>query len=144
MLPDDSDLKQRFKTETKKCSGSEELGSWMKNNLSMGSIDVNIMTKLDKQNYFKGEKLPFEYKDAHAALRGYANSTLESSIILSAGINPTLYGYAGQFEDFYPDENGKIKRKLYLKLVIIDRLLFKENFLQKKGYGFQNIGLNQA
>ncbi len=133
MLPDDSDLKQRFKTETKKCSGSEELGSWMKNNLSMGSIDVNIMTKLDKQNYFKGEKLPFEYKDAHAALRGYANSTLESSIILSAGINPTLYGYAGQFEDFYPDENGKIKKKIVLKVSDYRSAFIQGKFLAKKG-----------
>lgn len=30
----------------------------LKDNLSMGSIDVNIMTKVDKKNYFKKEELP--------------------------------------------------------------------------------------
>ena len=37
------------------------------------------VTKLDKQNYIKNEILPTEYNDAHAALRGYANSKLNSS-----------------------------------------------------------------
>ena len=46
----------------------------------MGSIDVNIMTKVDKTNYFKKEELPSEYNDAHAGLRGYANSDLASSV----------------------------------------------------------------
>ena len=38
----------------------------------MGSIDVNIMTKVDKENRFNNEKLPVEYNDAHAALRAGA------------------------------------------------------------------------
>ena len=64
------------------------------------SGDVNIMTKIDKDNYLKQEKLPVEYNDAHAALRGFAMSNLESSMVLSAGMNPRLYGYLEQFEDF--------------------------------------------
>ena len=77
----------------------------------MGSIDVNIMTKLDRENYRDNEKLPVEYNDAHAALRGYANSDLSSSIVFSAGMNPRLYGYAQQFDDFYPNVNGELKNK---------------------------------
>ncbi|HDZ11292.1 MAG TPA: hypothetical protein ENH53_03690, partial [Bacteroidetes bacterium] len=103
MLPDGSTLKQEFKNLTAKYFNLNEIGNWIKDNLSIGSIDVNIMTKIDKDNYTKEEKLPVEYNDAHAALRGYAKSELNSSIILSAGMNPKLYSYIEQFEDFYPD-----------------------------------------
>ena len=42
-----------------------------------GSIDVNIMSKLDRTNYAKdGTILSDEFNDAKAALRGYAESTL--------------------------------------------------------------------
>lgn len=133
MLPDNSTLKQRFNSKMKKCSDLNEVGNWIKNNLSMGSIDVNIMTKLDKENYFNGKKLPTEYNDAHAALRGYANSSLESSIILSAGINPKLYGYFEQFEDFYPDEDGKLKKKIVLKVSDYRSAFIQGKFLAKKG-----------
>ena len=109
MLPDSLAIKQEFKNLTAKYLNLNEIGNWIKDNLSMGSIDVNIMTKLDKENYVDDEKLPAEYNDAHAALRGYANSDLNSSIVFSAGMNPRLYSYIEQFEDFYPDKNGKIK-----------------------------------
>ncbi|MGD9128776.1 MAG: hypothetical protein PVH19_15475, partial [Planctomycetia bacterium] len=41
-----------------------------------GSIDVNIMSKVDRHTYRNGEKLPAGFSDALAALRGYAKSTL--------------------------------------------------------------------
>jgi len=56
-----------------------------------GTIDVNIMTKLDRDIYRNGKKLAPEFADAMAALRGYANSSLTSSIIFSAGINNRVY-----------------------------------------------------
>ena len=87
MLPDSSAIKQEFSSLTEKYFNLNEIKNWIKDNLSIGSIDVNIMTKIDKTNYLKGEKLPIEYNDAHAALRGYAKSDLKSSIILSAGMN---------------------------------------------------------
>ncbi len=99
----------------------------------MGSIDVNIMTKLDKENYINDAKLPAEYNDARAALRGYANSDLASSIILSAGMSPRLYGYFEQFEDFYPDENGEIKKKIVLKVSDYRSAFVQGKFLAKKG-----------
>lgn len=71
-----------------------ELQKILRKEVMPGSIDVNIMTKLDKPNYDKnGEKLPPEFNDAHAALRGFAESDLESSIVFSAGMNPRLYSY---------------------------------------------------
>ena len=132
-LPDSSSIKQEFKSLTAKFFNLNEIRSWLKDNLSMGSIDVNIMTKLDKENFIKEEKLPVEYNDAHAALRGYANSDLKSSIILSAGMNPRLYGYMEQFEDFYPNENGEIIKKIVIKVSDYRSALIQGKFLAKKG-----------
>ena len=133
LLPDNSTLKQEFQKLTAKHFNLEEIRSWIKNNLSMGSIDVNIMTKIDKDNYFKGEKLPTEYNDAHAALRGFANSDLHSSIVLSAGMNPRLYGYMENFEDFYPNEKGEIKKKIILKVSDYRSALIQGRLFAKKG-----------
>ena len=133
MLPDSSSIKQEFNNLTAEYFDFNKIGDWLKDNLSMGSIDVNIMTKLDKENHINGEKLPVEYNDAHAALRGYANSDLRSSIILSAGMNPRLYSYMEQFEDFYPDEKGEIKKKIVLKVSDYRSALIQGKFLAKKG-----------
>ncbi len=133
LLPDTSALKQEFNRLTKDYFNVEEIKNWVKENLSMGSIDVNIMTKVDKDNYVKKEKLPTEFNDAHAALRGYANSDLESSLILSAGMNPRLYSYMEQFDDFYPDENRYIKKKIVLKVSDYRSALIQGKFLAKKG-----------
>ena len=133
MLPDSSIIKQEFKNLSAKYLNLNEIRSWINDNLSMGSIDVNIMTKVDKDNYIKNDKLPVEYNDAHAALRGYANSALSSSVILSAGMNPRLYSYFEQFEDFYPDENGEIKKKIVLKVSDYRSALIQGKFLAKKG-----------
>ncbi len=133
MLPDGSSIKKEFKNLTDKYFNINEAGDWIKDNLSLGSIDVNIMTKVDKVNYSKGEKLPSEYNDAHAALRGFAESDLLSSVILSAGMNPRLYSYIEQFEDFYPDENGNIKKKIVLKVSDFRSAFIQGKFLAKKG-----------
>jgi len=133
LLPDSSTIKNEFKKLTSRYLNKIEIDNWIKENLSMGSIDVNIMTKLDKENYKKEEKLSVEYNDAHAALRGYANSGLNSSIVFSAGINPKLYGYIAQFEDFYPNEKGEIKKKIILKVSDYRSAFIQGNFLAKKG-----------
>jgi len=133
MLPDNSTIKAEFKNLTANGINFSEIKKWASKNLTMGSIDVNIMTKVDKDNYIKKEKLPVEYNDAHAALRGYANSNLESSVILSAGMNPRLYAYIGKFDDFYPDENGVIKKKIILKVSDYRSALIQGKFLAKKG-----------
>lgn len=133
MLPDSSEVKQEFNRFIEKSFSFEELSSWLKENLSIGSIDVNIMTKVDKTNYFKKQELPSEYNDAHAGLRGYANSNLASSVIFSAGMNPRLYGYIAQFDDFFPEENGYIKKKIILKVSDYRSAIIQGKFLAKKG-----------
>lgn len=133
MLPGSSAVKQKFQNLTAERFDLIEVGSWIRENLSMGSIDVNIMTKLDKENYNNDEKMPLEYNDAYAALRGYANSDLKSSLILSAGLSPRLYSYFEQYDDFYPDDTGEIKKKIVLKVSDYRSAFIQGKFLAKKG-----------
>ena len=133
MLPDTASVKKEFNKRISDTFKFEDLSKWLKDNLSFGSVDVNIMTKVDKTNYFKKEELPSEYNDAHAGLRGYANSDLESSVIFSAGMNPRLYGYIAHFDDFFPDVNGNIKKKIVLKVSDYRSAIIQGKFLAKKG-----------
>ncbi|MCH6200695.1 hypothetical protein MMU07_14010 [Aquiflexum sp. LQ15W] len=112
----------------------EAIQSRLKAAISPGKIDVNIMTKVDKINFDKeGNELSREYSDALSALRGFAESDLESSVVFSAGMNPALYGYAEQFADFFPDLNGKIKKGIILKVSDYRSALIQGRFLAKKG-----------
>ncbi|MFN8258448.1 MAG: hypothetical protein U0W24_22360 [Bacteroidales bacterium] len=133
LLPDYSEIKNEFQKLINDKDYFSKIGDWIHHHLRPGSIDVNIMTKLDKDNYSKGEKLPVEFNDAHAALRGFANSKLKSSIILSAGMNPRLYAYIEQFNDFYPDEEGNLAKKVILKVSDYRSAIIQGKFLAKKG-----------
>ena len=110
-----------------------QIKHFLEQNLHPGSIDVNIMTKVDKDNYKKNEQLPVIFNDAHASLRGFANSKISSSMVLSAGMNPRLYSYIEEFDDFYPNENGIIKKKIILKVSDFRSAMIQGNFLAKKG-----------
>jgi hypothetical protein len=98
-----------------------------------GSIDVNIMAKGDRDVYRDGEKLPARFSDASAALRGFAQSVLASSIVFSAGMNPRLYGYAAEFPDFFPDDRGRLKKKIVLKVSDFHSAAVQGRFLAKRG-----------
>ncbi|TDQ30009.1 hypothetical protein [Tenacibaculum caenipelagi] len=133
MLPSSSTLKKEFKKLTESNVTLSEIKSWLDTHLVKGAIDVNIMTKVDKDNYIKGEQLPVEYNDAHAALRGFAKSNLSTSVVLSAGMNPRLYAYMSTFDDFYPTANGTFKKKIILKVSDYRSALIQGKFLAKKG-----------
>jgi hypothetical protein len=111
----------------------ENLLHFLEEHLSPGAIDVNIMTKVDKDNFIKNDPLPVEFNDAHAALRGFANSNLTSSVVLSAGMNPRLYSYFENFKDFFPDWNATLKKKIILKVSDFRSAMIQGNFLAKKG-----------
>lgn len=132
LLPDTKSIKEKF-TQMVENASLPDVKAWLQKNLGKGAIDVNIMTKLDKVNYQNGEALPSEFNDAHAALRGFANSTLCSSLVLSAGMNPRLYSYIENFEDFYPNANGEFKKKITLKVSDYRSALVQGRFLAKKG-----------
>jgi len=133
LLPDLSELKLKFENIVKSNISSQALYEWVERNLTAGSIDVNIMTKLDREIHVGTEKLPVEYNDAHAALRGFAQSTLSSSLVLSAGMNPRLYNYLETFKDFYPDSNGHLSKKIILKVSDYRSAIIQGKYLAKKG-----------
>lgn len=134
MLPNRSELKKNL--ESFIADGrhlGDSIRSFLEKNLRPGSVDVNIMTKVDKDNFDKGKQLPVTFNDAHAALRGFANSNLSSSLVLSAGMNPRLYSYLENFSDFYPSEDFTIRKKIVIKVSDFRSALIQGNFLAKKG-----------
>lgn len=136
MLPNESPLKQDYQLMMA-CQDPEEkvrLQAPLRTRIRAGSLDVNIMTKLDRNNYDRnGELLPEPFSDALTALRGFAESTLSSGVVFSAGFNRRLYAYLEEFSDFYPDENGHFKKKIILKVSDFRSSLTQGKFLAKKG-----------
>ena len=98
-----------------------------------GSIDVNIMTKLDADEYRDGQKRPPEYSHASAALRGFAQSDLDAAIVISAGMNKRLFEYMTQFADFYPNVDGHIKKRIVLKVSDMRSAYVQSKYLARKG-----------
>ncbi len=133
MLPDLNAIKEKLNLCEKSKQLKDDLTHWIQEHLPVGQIDVNIMTKLDKVNYENGEELPIEYNDAHAAVRGFANSNLSSSLVLSAGMSPRLYSYLEKFKDFFPDTNGELKKKIILKVSDFRSALVQGKMLAAKG-----------
>lgn len=135
MLPDVSAAKKLYnKMLNSSLDQKVELQTQLRNLIEAGKIDVNIMTKVDKTNYDKeGNELPAIYSDALSALRGYANSRIKSSIVFSAGLNPKLFSYCETFDDFYPDSNGEINKKIILKVSDYRSALIQGKYLAKKG-----------
>jgi hypothetical protein len=134
MLPNKSEIKQGLEHFLEDgIAFKENVKKYLEENLYPGDIDVNIMTKLDKDNFDNHEQLPVEFNDAHAALRGFANSNLSSSIVLSAGMNPRLFAYFESFSCFFPDSNNHLKKKIILKVSDYRSAMIQGNFLAKKG-----------
>ena len=136
MLPIKSDLKQQYllMIEIKDDSLKQKLQTLLKRRMVLGSIDVNIMSKVDKLNLNKkGESTGDINSDALSALRGFGNSNLTSSLILSAGMNPRLYSYLESFSDFLPDAQQHLKKKIILKVSDFRSAFIQAKFLAKKG-----------
>ena len=134
MLPNKSEIKKGLESLIDDgIEFKENIKKYLENNLSPGEIDVNIMTKLDKDNFYDNEQLPVEFNDAHAALRGFAKSDLTSSVVLSAGMNPRLFSYFENFSAFFPDLNNDLKKKIILKVSDFRSAMIQGNYLAKKG-----------
>lgn len=134
MLPE-SPLKAQY-TEMLECEDparKESLIKALRQSAVPGTIDVNIMTKLDCVNFRKGEQRPAQYNDAMASLRGFALSDLRASMVFSAGLSPTLYGYVAEFPDFFPDEHGNIKKRITLKVSDFRSAFIQGKFFAKRG-----------
>jgi hypothetical protein len=139
MLPSKHPLRQLYEklqgmknaSATDRATLEEQLTQGMR----PGSIDVNIMVKLDRMPpAIHGNTLSEEHSDAKAALRGYAKSSLsDSSIVFSAGINQGLYNYMAQFRDFYRDAAGELRKKIIVKVSDFRSALIQGKFLARKG-----------
>jgi len=136
MLPDDSKLKQLYQQmmQTSEIQEKVKIEQFLRKNVKAGSIDVNIMTKLDRNIYDKeGVAIP-DGSDAVSALRGYVNSDLKhSSIVFSAGLNPRLYNYLEQCNQFDVNEEGNFDKKVIIKVSDYRSALIQGKYLAKKG-----------
>jgi len=136
MLPDNSVVKKLYHQFQKLTHPEEKemLENKLRESMVCGSIDVNIMTKIDKNNYdAKGEVIA-EGSDALTALRGYANSDLKnSSIIFSAGMNPRLYNYLENFKDFELKADGTFNKRIAIKVSDYRSALIQGKYLAKRG-----------
>lgn len=136
MLPTSSELRNMYLklVGSPNSVDTDELSQKLTESMKAGSIDVNIMAKVDGFSYTNnGQPMTSEFSDGNAALRGFANSKVSSSLILSAGFNPRLYNYLAEFEDFYRDMKGDIKKKIILKVSDFRSALIQGKYLAKKG-----------
>ncbi|HLP16753.1 MAG TPA: hypothetical protein VK470_10875 [Bacteroidota bacterium] len=136
MLAETSPLKALYERMKHAADAWEKkrLQEELRTTIVAGAIDVNIMTKLDKVNFASdGTQLSNDYTDAVAALRGFVRSDLESSVVLSAGLNPRLFSYMGQCPEFLPDNEGRLHKKVILKVSDFRSALIQGKILAKKG-----------
>ena len=136
MLPEESTLKALYHhmIHTTDAEKQSALQHELRTNIVAGNIDVNIMTKLDKANIGRDqEKLPAEFSDALASLRGFAQSDLNASVVLSAGLNSRLFSYLGQRKEFIPNEQGHLKKRVILKVTDYRSAYIQGKILAKKG-----------
>ncbi|MEI6086462.1 MAG: hypothetical protein WCR66_02645 [Bacteroidota bacterium] len=136
MLPDESKLKQLYHQmmQTTELKEKAKMEQYLRDHIKPGSIDVNIMTKLDRNIYDKSGEPVVDGSDAVTALRGYVNSDLKySSIVFSAGLNPRLYNYLEHCKQFDANEDGGFDKKVIIKVSDYRSALIQGKYLAKKG-----------
>lgn len=136
MLPDDNVLKQLYRQmmNTGNQHEKEKIASHLRSQIQPGSIDVNIMTKVDRETYNDEGAIVENGSDAVAALRGYVKSNLaNSSVVFSAGMNPRLYNYLESCKEFDVNEDGGFTKKVIVKVSDYRSALIQGKYLAKKG-----------
>jgi len=93
-----------------------EMQNSLRAQIKPGPIDVNIMTKLDRDHDRRGQEFPANSSDALSALRGFMNSSVNGSVVLSAGMNRRLFTYMSKFEGMFPNAEGLLKKRITLKV----------------------------
>jgi hypothetical protein len=134
LLPE-GDLKDRWYRMLEMPEGFEKARAEaaLRTALIPGHIDVNIMTKVDRAFTPTGVPLAPDSTDALAGLRGFGKSKLDATVVFSAGMNPRLYGYLTSFDDFFPDKDGYLKKRVCLKVSDYRSAEIQGRFLAKKG-----------
>ena len=136
MLPATAALKQVYRAmlACDRPDQKDALQAALRQHVSAGAIDVNIMTKVDKNNPDKQGNQPADSSDAVAALRGYVNSDLKnSSVVFSAGLNPRLFNYLERTNAFDAKGHGVFDKKIVIKVSDYRSALIQGKYLAKKG-----------
>lgn len=136
MLPEMSELKKLYIKWLNLEEGEvkESIERQLRNSLKAGQIDVNIMTKPDRNNLDKDGVIIPDGSDGVTALRGFVKSNLKyASVIFSAGMNPRLYNYLEQCEGFDQLEDGEFTRKVVIKVSDYRSAFIQGKYLAKKG-----------
>lgn len=136
MLPAGSALRQLYFRMCATEDPAEKLAlqQYLRTQVAPGAIDVNIMTKVDKNNPDRQGNVAEDSSDAVAALRGYANSDLTgSSVIFSAGLNPRLFNYLEKCRGFAAKAWGLFDKKIAIKVSDYRSALIQGKYLAKKG-----------
>ncbi len=136
LLPDHHPLKSRYQALQSLPEGVERetLSAELTAAMIPGRIDTNIMVKLDAAPLGSDGK-PDKNAETNAlsALRGYAESRCEGAVVLSAGINKPLFGFISRFRGFYRDAEGRLPKKIILKVSDLRSSLIQGRYLAKKG-----------
>ncbi len=136
MLPDNHVLKQLYQQlmQTTDNAEKEKIASRLRSAIHPGSIDVNIMTKVDREVYKADGTTVENGSEAISSLRGYANSDLRnSSVVFSAGMNPRLYNFLENCDAFDVNEDNDFTKKVIVKVSDYRSALIQGKYLAKKG-----------
>ena len=136
MLPESSALKEKYREFLHSNDPEVKLAleQELRKKVQPGSIEVNIMTKVDKNNLDDAGVPRENGSDALEALKGYAKSDLtNSSVIFSAGMNPRLYNYLENFREFDAMDWGQFRKKIAIKVSDYRSALIQGKYLAKKG-----------
>jgi hypothetical protein len=137
MLPESSPLKAEWIRMRSLAIGSdarEQAESILSAKMEPGSIDANIMTKLDRRAVrTDGTQVEARLSDAKLALEGFALSVNPGNMVFSAGINPTLYGTMEEFPGFYRQGGEEARLGVVIKVSDFRSALTQGRFLAKKG-----------
>ncbi len=136
MLPENHSLKDKFRQlmHLRDHVEKEFLENDLRKQVKPGAIEVNIMTKVDKNNLDETGAVIENGSDALEALKGYAESDLDNSaVIFSAGMNPRLYNYLESFSEFDATGWGDFKKRVIIKVSDYRSALIQGKYLAKKG-----------
>lgn len=134
MLPEDSRLKESYQRFVQaKGEAKLALEKKLRKAIRAGSIEVNIMTKVDKDNRDKNGGIIPDGSDALGSLRAYAQSDLEDSgVVFSAGMNPRLFNYLEKLREFDAVGWGVFKKRVIIKVSDYRSALIQGKYLAKK------------
>jgi len=135
LLDDASELKAQYHRmlKTRDLAKRAALEQELRDRVVPGAVNVNIMTKLDRRPVNDAVTGAVSISDAEAALRGFAESAGEGSVVFSAGMNPALFTYLTRFEGFFENEKRIIRKKVTLKVSDFRSAQVQGKVLARKG-----------